>query len=60
MHLFLGADRLLTPGAAFRLKNSHFWHRVRIGPVSGARRADEKRNLLADNGIDSLVMKNPR
>ena len=36
------------------------WHRVRIGPVSGARLADEKRNRLADNGSDSLVMKNPR
>ncbi len=35
------------------------WHRVRIGPVTGARKADELRNQLADNGIDSLVMKNP-
>jgi cell division protein FtsN len=40
--------------------NGATWHRVRIGPVSGARQADEKRNSLADNGIDSLVMKNPR
>jgi cell division protein FtsN len=40
--------------------NDTTWHRVRIGPVSGARNADEKRNRLADNGIDSLVMKNPR
>ncbi len=36
------------------------WHRVRIGPVSGVRAADEKRNKLANSGIDSLVMKNPR
>lgn len=35
------------------------WHRVRIGPVTGARKADELRNQLADNGIDSLVMKTP-
>ena len=35
------------------------WHRVHIGPVNGARKADELRNHLADNGIDSLVMKNP-
>lgn len=40
--------------------NDTTWHRVRIGPVSGARQADEKRNSLASNGIDSLVMKNPR
>jgi len=35
------------------------WHRVIIGPVNGARKAEELRNQLADNGIDSLVMKNP-
>lgn len=35
------------------------WHRVHIGPVNGARKAEELRNQLADNGIDSLVMKNP-
>ena len=40
--------------------NDATWHRVRIGPVNGARAADEKRNKLANNGIDSLVMKNPR
>lgn len=40
--------------------NGTTWHRVRIGPVSGARQADEKRNKLANQGIDSLVMKNPR
>ena len=35
------------------------WHRVIIGPVNGARKAEELRNQLTDNGIDSLVMKNP-
>ncbi|MEE4217656.1 MAG: SPOR domain-containing protein [Xanthomonadales bacterium] len=40
--------------------NGTTWHRVRVGPVSGARQADEKRNRLAKQGIDSLVMKNPR
>jgi cell division protein FtsN len=35
------------------------WHRVRVGPVTGARKADEVRRQLADNGIDSLVLKNP-
>ena len=39
--------------------NEATWHRVRIGPVNGARKADELRNKLADNGIDSLVMKSP-
>lgn len=39
--------------------NQATWHRVRIGPVTGARKADEIRNQLADNGIDSLVMKTP-
>jgi len=33
------------------------WHRVRIGPVRGARRADEIRRTLQDNGIQTLVMK---
>ncbi len=35
------------------------WHRVRIGPVVGARRADDIRSRLAESGIESLVMKNP-
>jgi len=39
--------------------NEATWHRVRIGPVIGARKADDLRNQLADNGIDSLVMKIP-
>lgn len=38
--------------------NEATWHRVRVGPISGARQADEMRSLLADNGIESLVMKN--
>jgi len=37
--------------------NDATWHRVRIGPVEGARRADELRKLLQDNNIDTLVMK---
>jgi len=39
--------------------NEATWHRVRIGPVAGARKADDLRNQLSTNGIDSLVMKNP-
>jgi len=39
--------------------NGATWHRVRIGPVTGARQADEMRSRLATYGIDSLVMKNP-
>ena len=39
--------------------NGATWHRVRAGPVSGAREADELRSRLASNGIESLVMKNP-
>ncbi|MBT8048435.1 MAG: SPOR domain-containing protein [Xanthomonadales bacterium] len=38
--------------------NDAKWHRVRVGPVNGARRADEMRRQLNENGIDSLVMKN--
>lgn len=37
--------------------NGETWHRVRIGPVTGARQADEKRRVLQDNGIETLVMK---
>ena len=37
--------------------NKETWHRVRIGPVQGARRADEVRKMLQDNRIDTLVMK---
>ena len=40
--------------------NGETWHRVRIGPVSGARQTEEKRNRLAANGIESLPLKNPR
>lgn len=39
--------------------NDATWHRVRVGPVKGARAADDLRRRLQDNGIDSLVMKNP-
>jgi len=35
------------------------WHRVRIGPVSGARETDDFRQRLSNNGIESLVMKSP-
>lgn len=37
--------------------NGKTWHRVRIGPYKGARKADEMRRLLSDNQIDTLVMK---
>jgi hypothetical protein len=33
------------------------WHRVRIGPIEGARKADEMRRMLRDNNIDTLVLK---
>jgi len=39
--------------------NDTTWHRVRVGPVSGARQADDVRRQLQQGGIDSLVMKNP-
>jgi cell division protein FtsN len=39
--------------------NESTWHRVRVGPVAGARGADDLRHRLTENGIDSLVMKNP-
>jgi cell division protein FtsN len=55
--------RLALLGIATRIQtvtvNDATWHRVRVGPVSGARQADEMRKQLTDNGIDSLVMKNP-
>lgn len=54
--------RLALLGITTRIQtvtvNGATWHRVRVGPVSGARRADEMRKQLNDNGIDSLVMKN--
>ena len=55
--------RLALIGIVARIQtvnvNEATWHRVRIGPVNDARKADELRSQLADNGIDSLVMKNP-
>jgi cell division protein FtsN len=33
------------------------WHRVRLGPVDGARAADELRRRLDDEGFDAMVMK---
>jgi len=37
--------------------NGQTWHRVRIGPFNGAREANEMRRMLADNQIETLVMK---
>jgi cell division protein FtsN len=37
--------------------NGQTWHRVRIGPFKGAREANEMRRMLADNQIETLVMK---
>jgi cell division protein FtsN len=37
--------------------NDATWHRVRVGPVSGARQTDEIRRKLNENDIDSLVLK---
>lgn len=37
--------------------NGNTWHRVRIGPFEGARKADEMRRMLSENQIDTLVMK---
>lgn len=39
--------------------NDETWHRVRIGPVAGARKADEIRSQLSQAKIESLVMKSP-
>ncbi len=39
--------------------NDATWHRVRVGPVSGARAAEDLRGQLTQNGIDSLVLENP-
>jgi cell division protein FtsN len=54
--------RLALLGITTRIQtvtvNDATWHRVRVGPVNGARQADAMRKQLTDNGIDSLVMKN--
>lgn len=54
--------RLALLGITARIQsvtvNDATWHRVRVGPVNGVRQADEMRNRLASNGIESLVMKN--
>lgn len=54
--------RLALLGISARVQsvtvNGATWHRVRVGPVNGARQADTMRNQLANNGIESLVMKN--
>ncbi|HKJ18336.1 MAG TPA: SPOR domain-containing protein [Xanthomonadales bacterium] len=39
--------------------NDATWHRVRVGPVSGARAAEDLRGQLTQNGIDSLVLESP-
>ena len=39
--------------------NDATWHRVRVGPVAGARAAEDLRSQLAQNGIDSLVLETP-
>ena len=54
--------RLALLGMVARIQtvtvNDATWHRVRVGPVSGARQAEEIRHRLTENGIDSLVLKN--
>lgn len=37
--------------------NDQTWHRVRIGPITGNRQADQLRRQLQDNGVDVLVLK---
>jgi hypothetical protein len=37
--------------------NDETWHRVRIGPVTGARRTDEIRRSLLEHGFETLVVK---
>jgi len=37
--------------------NGETWHRVKIGPYKGARKADEMRRLLSENQIDTLILK---
>jgi len=53
--------RLALLGVVARVQsvtvNDATWHRVRVGPVASVREADDLRNRLADNGIDSLVLK---
>lgn len=39
--------------------NDATWHRVRVGPVAGARAAEDLRGQLSQNGIDSLVLESP-
>lgn len=36
--------------------NGDTWHRVRIGPFKGARKAEEMRRMLSDNNIDTMVV----
>ena len=53
--------RLALLGAVANIQvvtvNDATWHRVRIGPVEGARRTDEVRSMLQRNGIETLVLK---
>jgi cell division protein FtsN len=53
--------RLALLGVVARVQtvtvNDSTWHRVRAGPVASAREADDIRMRLAENGIDSLVLK---
>ena len=53
--------RLALLGSVARIQtvtvDDQTWHRVRIGPFTGARKADEIRRMLSANQIDTLVMK---
>lgn len=53
--------RLALLGSVARIQtvtvDDQTWHRVRIGPFNGARKADEVRRMLVDNQIETLVMK---
>jgi cell division protein FtsN len=53
--------QLALLGAQSRIQmvtvNDVTWHRVRIGPIQGARRVDELRRMLLENDIETLVLK---
>lgn len=46
-----------TPSVQRVKINDQTWHRVRIGPFTDRRKADQARRRLQDNGIDFIMLK---
>lgn len=51
--ILLNLDATVTPG----IVAGKTWHRVQVGPFTGRHAAEEARNILSSNNIDTIVLR---